>query len=97
MTKLLFDVKGTLKVDGVLINSEKQVEVELDGHLITGGCTDAAIAKAIGIKNILTAIDHDEVLSHYSLDDFTDHIINNKSLSDSQIKQMSMLLAQSLD
>ena len=101
MTKINFEFQGTVHVGGVIISSDSDspdhtLNVSLDGQVVSGGCVDAEIARAVGIKNMVSALDHDEVLSHYSMDDFTDHLINSDR-SDSDIKQLSIALAKSLE
>jgi len=78
MTKHIFDVNGTIKVGDKSFNSDgDQVEVIIDGEIITSGCGDAVFARSIGVKNITMALDHDEVLENYTSDDLIDHIINS--------------------
>ena len=79
-----FDVLGVLKVGDSVFNATAQpINVVLEGELITGGCTDAAIVSMIGINNIISVLNHDEVLSQYSIDDLIDHLINgNRSEAD---------------
>ncbi len=80
-TSFSFSLKGILDVGAVkFYHPSAAVEVVISGEVSSGGCSDAAIARAFGIKNIVMALDHDEILSCYSVADLIDHIINNPDI-----------------
>ncbi len=80
-TSFSFSLKGILDVGAVkFYHPSAAVEVVVQGEVSSGGCSDAAIARAFGVKSIVMALDHDEVLSCFSPEDLIDHITNNHDI-----------------
>lgn len=78
---LSFSLKGVLDVGAVkFYHPDSVIEVVITGEVSSSGCGDAAIARAFGVKNIVMALDHDEVLSCYSVEDLLDHITHNDEI-----------------
>jgi len=77
---IIFDLLGSLTVGGVKYVNANQVEVVIEGEVSASGCGDAAIAQAFGIKNIITALGDDDVLSNFTAEQLIDHILNNHDL-----------------
>ena len=93
MSKIYFDLKGSLSVDGRVIKNGKEcMEVFINGSIITSGCADAVLAREIGVKNIVNVVDSDELLNCLSLEDLAEHIINKRSLRD--IEQIYRVLSE---
>ena len=94
MAKLLFDVIGSIKIQGRLttVVDEGKCAVEINGQLATSGWGGAALARAIGIENIKIAVDPDELLSLYSADEIIDHIVNSDRPDDAVLEIAKQLI-----
>ena len=80
-TSFSFSLKGILDVGAVkFYHPETTVEVVVSGEVSSGGCGDAAIARAFGVKNIIMALDNDEVLCCFSQENLIDHITSNPDI-----------------
>lgn len=75
MCRVTFEVVGEVSVEGS-IDANRSL-VQINGKLSTSGGTDAAIARSIGLRNIINAVGSEEVLRNTTVDELAEHILDS--------------------
>ena len=96
MSKILFEINGIMLVNGKKVASQGD-DILIDGSFITSGCADAAIAKSIGLENIITSLGSCEVLGSFTSQEFIDYIINGSAFEDHELRNIASSINESLE
>jgi hypothetical protein len=87
---MYFHLDGNIQINGVEVSSQEGSAVLFEGDIKTTSSNEAAISRALGLKNIANAVGADEYLDGAGLGEIVDYLQRNGLFGEVAEKMMDV-------